>query len=191
MVEITAASVADLLAVGSAPRGFPPIVPDPLNPLAFLGDAAVAAVGNAWTVAMVGLWSAGLWLLQLSFTVVDALTTPDLTEAGPMRGILATTLWLGASVAGLMMLLQLVVALVRRDGASLGRVLLGILQFGFVWVSFLGVAALAVTAAAGLAKGILRATLGVDALAAMGAAKTRATLVGSGITVTLRLSSAN
>ena len=53
-------------------------------------------------------------------------------------------------------------ALIRRDGQSLGRVLLGIAQFGAVWLAYVGVAAGIVTAAAGLTHGILAATLHVD-----------------------------
>ena len=42
-----------------------------------------------------------------------------------MGAVLPTTLWIGASVAGIMIFVQLTLALVRRDGQSLGRVLLG------------------------------------------------------------------
>ena len=79
---------------------------------------------------MTGLWSAALWLLQLAFKIIDAFTTPDLSASGPMGAVLPTTLWIGAAVAVIMMFVQLTLALVRRDGQSLGRVLLGIGQFG-------------------------------------------------------------
>ncbi|GAB4079057.1 hypothetical protein GCU67_13450 [Modestobacter muralis] len=137
-----------------------------LNPLNWLGDAASAAVADVWTAAMVSIWSAGLWLLSLAFEVVDAFTTPDVSADGPMGAVLPTTLWIGASVAATMMFVQLTVALVRRDGQSLGRVLLGIGQFGLVWVGYLGVAAGLVAAAAGLSRGILQAMLRVDSLSA-------------------------
>ena len=81
-----------------------------------------------------------------------------------MGAVLPTTLWLGATVAALMMFVQLIVALVRRDGQSIGRVFLGIAQFGAVWVVFLAVAAGLVAAAAGLSRGILHAMLQVDAM---------------------------
>ncbi len=137
-----------------------------LNPLNWLGDAASAAVADVWTAAMVSIWSAGLWLLSLAFEVIDAFTTPDVSADGPMGAVLPTTLWLGASVAATMMFVQLTVALVRRDGESLGRVLLGIGQFGLVWVGYLGVVAGLVAAAAGLSRGILQAMLQVDSLSA-------------------------
>ena len=135
-----------------------------INPMHWLGDAAGEVIADAWMAAMTSLWSGALWLLKLAFTVIDAFTTPDLTAHGPIGAVLPTTLWLGATLAVVMMFVQLSVALVRRDGQSLGRVLLGIGQFGLVWVSFLGVAMGLVTAATGLSRGILRAMLGVDTM---------------------------
>ena len=137
-----------------------------LNPISWLGDAAAAAVGDVWKAAMVGIWSAGLWLLSLAFAIIDAFTTPDLSANGPMGPVLPTTLWLGAFVAGTMIFVQLTLALIRRDGQSLGRVLLGVGQFGLVWVGYLGVAGGLVAAAAGLTRGILQAMLDVDSLSA-------------------------
>jgi type IV secretion system protein TrbL len=142
------------------------IVAIDLNPIDWLGDAAAAAAADVWTSAMVSIWSAGLWLLTLAFKVIDAFTTPDVSATGPMGAVLPTTLWLGASVAVIMMFVQLTVALIRRDGLSLGRVLLGVGQFGLVWVGYLGVAGGLVAAAAGLSRAILQAMLGVDSLSA-------------------------
>ncbi|KQS54513.1 hypothetical protein ASG36_20645 [Geodermatophilus sp. Leaf369] len=143
------------------------IVAIDLNPMNWLGDLASAAIADVWTAAMVSIWSAGLWLLTLSFQVIDAFTTPDVSAAGPMGAVLPTTLWVGATVAVTMMFVQLTVALIRRDGQSMGRVLLGVAQFGLVWVGYLGVAGGLVTGAAELARGILRAMLDVDTLAAV------------------------
>jgi type IV secretion system protein TrbL len=135
-----------------------------LNPMNWLGDAASAAVGDVWMSAMTGLWSAALWLLKLAFTIIDAFTTPDLSASGPIGAILPTTLWIGSTLAVLMMFVQLTVALVRRDGQSLGRVIVGIGQFGLIWVAYLGVAAALVAAAAGLEKGTLSQMLHVSSL---------------------------
>ena len=129
------------------------------NPLKWLGSAASAAVGDAWVTAMTGLWSAALWLLKLAFRVIDAFTTPDLSATGPIGSVLPTTLWLGATLAVIMVFVQLTVALIRRDGQSMGRVLIGIAQFGLVWVGYLGVAAGFVAAAAGLEHAILEQML--------------------------------
>jgi type IV secretion system protein TrbL len=130
-----------------------------LNPLKWLGNAASAAVGDVWLAAMTGLWSASLWLLKLAFGIIDAFTTPDLSASGPIGSVLPTTLWIGATLAVIMMFVQLTVALIRRDGESMGRVLLGIAQFGFVWVAYLGLAAGFVAAASGLERGILQGML--------------------------------
>src|SRR3954451_9209843 len=150
----------DLLAAG----GLLPMID--LNPIHWLGDAASAAVADVWKAAMIGLWSAGLWLLTLAFKIIDAFTTPDLSADGPMGAVLPTTLWIGAAVAGTMIFVQLTVALIRRDGQTLGRVLLGVGQFGLVWVGYLGVAGALVAAAAGLSRGILQAMLDIDRLSA-------------------------
>jgi type IV secretion system protein TrbL len=135
-----------------------------LNPIHWLGSAASAAVGDVWKAAMTGLWSAALWLLQLAFKIIDAFTTPDLSASGPMGAVLPTTLWIGATLAVIMMFVQLTMALIRRDGQSIGRVLIGIGQFGLVWVGYLGLAAGFVAAAAGLEKGILQGMLNVSSL---------------------------
>ena len=130
-----------------------------LNPLTWLGDAASAAVGDVWLSAMTGLWSAALWLLKLAFRIIDVFTTPDLSASGPMGSVLPITLWLGSTLAVIMMFVQITVALIRRDGQSMGRVLIGIAQFGFVWIAYLGLAAGFVAAAAGLERGILQGML--------------------------------
>jgi len=131
------------------------------NPLNWLGGAAQGAAADAFKAVMVGLWSTGLWLLKLAFSIVDAFTSPDVSAHGPLAGALPTTLWLGGSVAVLMLFVQLGAALVRRDGQSLGRVLLGIGQFGVVWVGFLGIGGALVLAAGGLTHGILGSLLHV------------------------------
>ena len=135
-----------------------------LNPMHWLGNAAASAIGDVWKSAMTGLWSAALWILKTAFRIIDAFTSPDLTVSGPMREVLPTTLWIGAALAGIMMFVQLTLALIRRDGESMGRIVLGIGQFGLVWVAFLGLAAGMVAAAAGLSKGILSSMLHVQSM---------------------------
>jgi len=135
-----------------------------LNPLHWLGDAASSAVGDIWKSAMTGLWSAALWCIKTAFQLIDSFTNPNLSSGGPMREVLPTTLWIGATLAGIMLFVQLTLALVRRDGESMGRIFIGIGQFGLVWVGFLGMAAGMVAAAAGLSKGILSSMLHVQSL---------------------------
>ena len=139
-----------------------------LNPLSWLGDAAARVAADAWTAAMTSVWSAGLWLLEFVFKLLDAFTTPDLSAGGPLGAVLPTTLWLAAAVAGITFFVQIGTALLRRDGQSIGRVLIGTVQFGLVWVGYLGVAAAIVVAAGGLANGLLHSLLGIDTFAQFG-----------------------
>ena len=44
--------------------------------------SAGAVVADVWISAMLSLWGAGLWLLGLAFSVIDALATPDLSAGG-------------------------------------------------------------------------------------------------------------
>lgn len=143
----------------------------PLNPvvspvLDWLGGQASQVATDAWKTAMVGLWSAGLWLLKLAFSIIDHFTAPDLSAGGPMQAALPVTLWLGGSVAALTLFLQIGMAFVRRDGQSLGRVVLGLAQFGLVWACYLAIADGLVIAASGLEHGLLRALLHVDSFGA-------------------------
>src|SRR3712207_5198199 len=78
----------------------------PVNPLCVIGEAAQAAVTDVWVGAMLSLWEAGLWLLGLAFSVVDALTTPDLSAGGPLAAIYPVTFGIGATVAVVMALTQ-------------------------------------------------------------------------------------
>ena len=138
----------------------------PINPFCVIGEAAGAVVADVWVSAMLSLWEAGLWLLGLAFSVIDALATPDLSAGGPLAAVYPVTFGIGATVAAGMALVQLGLAAVRRDGQTLGRVLIGLVQFGLVWAGYVGVAALLVTGVSGLTTGLLRSLLGIDALAA-------------------------
>ncbi|UOY00009.1 hypothetical protein [Blastococcus sp. PRF04-17] len=138
----------------------------PTNPFCVIGEAAGAVATDVWVSAMLALWEAGLWLLGLAFSVIDALTSPDLSADGPLAGIYPVTFGIGATVAAGMALVQLGVAAARRDGQTLGRLLIGLVQFGLVWAGYVGVAALLVTGVSGLTTGLLRSLLGIDSLAA-------------------------
>lgn len=135
------------------------------DPFGWALGAAVNGSADTLITILSGVWQAGLWLLELAFRLVDAFTTPDLTANGPMGYVLPITLWLGGFVALVMFFVQLGLALVRRDGQSIGRVFLGLAQFAIVWASFVVVGAGVVAAASGLTHGILSATLDVDVLA--------------------------
>jgi len=134
-----------------------------LNPLKWLGKGASAVATDAWKGAMTALWSAGLWVLGLAFKIIDAFTTPDLSADGPLAEVLPYTFAIGAMIAVLMALVQIGFALYQRHGKSLARVMVGVIQFGAVWIGYIAIAAMLVTATAGLTKGLLQGLLHVDA----------------------------
>jgi hypothetical protein len=133
-----------------------------LNPLKWLGKGAASVAGDAWKAAMTALWSAGLWILDLAFKIIDAFTTPDLSAGGPLAEVLPYTFAIGLMVATFMAFIQIGVALYRRDGKSLARVMVGVVQFGAVWIGYLAIAATLVTATAGLTTGLLQGLLHIN-----------------------------
>lgn len=143
-----------------------------INPLHWLGSAALGAATDTWKAAMIGLWTAGVWLLQLAFKLIDAFTTPDVSATGPLAAVLPTTLWLGLFLVSITMALQLAVAVVRRDGKSLGRIVIGVCQFGLVWVGYLAVAGLLIAAVSGLTTGLLSSMLHMSSWSAYAGSNT-------------------
>ena len=99
---------------------------------------------------MLALWNAGLWLLKLVLGIEDAFLTPDVSQDGPMSGVYPSTFWVAAALVLVLLMVQLGVAAVRRDGQSLARVLIGAAQFGVVWVLWVGYAVAVLAAAGGL-----------------------------------------
>jgi type IV secretion system protein TrbL len=133
-----------------------------LNPLKWLGSGASKLASDVWQSAMTALWSAGLWVLGLAFKIIDAFTTPDLSTSGPLADVLPYTFAIGGFVAGLMALIQIGMALYRRDGQSVARVMVGAVQFGAVWIGYVALAAVLVEAAAGLTTGLLQGLLHIN-----------------------------
>jgi type IV secretion system protein TrbL len=128
--------------------------------VARIGASKLAS--DVWQSAMTALWSAGLWVLGLAFKIIDAFTTPDLSPSGPLAAVLPYTFAIGGFVAGLMSLIQIGVAVYRRDGQSVARVMVGAVQFGAVWIGYIALAALLVEAAAGLTTGLLQGLLRIN-----------------------------
>lgn len=139
---------------------------DYLNPFSALGNAAASVVADGWTAAMLGLWNAGLWLLKLALTIEDAFLTPDLRAGGPMRDVYATTFWIAGGLVLVLLMVQIGITAARRDGQSLGRVLLGAAQFGAVWVAWVSLAVAVLAAAGGLTTALMRSLLEVDVMSA-------------------------
>ncbi len=139
---------------------------DYLNPFSALGNAAASVVADGWTAAMLGLWNAGLWLLKLALTIEDAFLTPDLSADGPLRDVYAATFWIAGALVLVLVLVQIGITALRRDGQSLGRVVLGAAQFGAVWVAWVALAVAILAAAGGLSTALMQSLLGVDAMSA-------------------------
>ena len=135
---------------------------DFLNPFTYLGSAAGKIVADGWTAAMLGLWNAGLWLLKLVLSIVDAFTTPDLRADGPGAQVYQTTFWIAGVLMLLLTMVQLGVAAVRRDGRSMARVLAGTGQFVMVWAGWIAMAVTIVAACGGLTRALMSTLLHID-----------------------------
>ena len=132
------------------------------NPFDYLASAAGKVVADAWTAAMLGFWNAGLWLLKLVLTIVDAYTTPDLSETGPARALYQVTFWVAISLMVILTLAQVGIAAFRRDGRSVAQILVGTAQFLMVWVAWVGYGVAVIAACGGLTKSLMESLLHID-----------------------------
>ena len=108
--------------------------------------------------------------------IIDALLTPDLSENGPGAVVYRTTFWLAGALVLIMLMIQLGLAAIRRNGKSLAVVLLGLGQFLVVWAGWVGYGVAVVYACGGLTRALMRVAAErhqlVD-LAAVGAVQRR------------------
>lgn len=135
---------------------------NPINSFVMLASAAGKAVTDAWSIAMLGLWNAGLWVMRFVLNLMDAFLTPDLSEHGPGARVYAVTFWIAATLVVTMAMVQLGVAAVRRDGRSLATVLLGTGQFAIVWAGWIVYGVALVAACGGLTRALMQSLLSVD-----------------------------
>ena len=133
----------------------------PIDPFGLLGSAIANVVTDSLTAAMLALWNAGLWVLRAVLELEDAILTPSLGEDGPVGELYATTFWIALALVGILMLVQVGVALGKRDGHSIGRLLVGAAQFGFVWFAWVGYGITLVAACSGLTKALMQSLLNV------------------------------
>lgn len=133
----------------------------PIDPFGLLGSAIANVVTDSLTAAMLALWNAGLWVLRAVLELEDAILTPSLGEDGPVGELYATTFWIALALVGILMLVQVGVALGKRDGHSIGRLLVGAAQFGFVWFAWVGYGVTLVAACSGLSKALMQSLLNV------------------------------
>jgi len=136
--------------------------PDDLfNPFKYLAGEAGKVIADGWTSAMLGLWNAGLWALRLVLNIIDALLTPDLGENGPGGVVYRTTFWLAGVLLLIMLMIQLGLAAIRRNGKSLAVVLVGLGQFLVVWGGWVGFGVAVVYACGGLTRALMKSLLNV------------------------------
>lgn len=140
--------------------------PDIPNPFDYLGSAAGKVIADGWTAAMLGLWSAGLWVLRLVLNIMDAFLTPDISEDGPGAQVYRTTFWIAGVFALTLCMLQLGVAAFRRDGRSLATVMIGVGQFGIVWAAWIAYGVGVIAACGGLTRALMEGLLKVDSWSA-------------------------
>ncbi len=135
---------------------------NPVLPWGPLSGPAGDLVLQVWTTAMLGLWSAGLWTLRVVLVLEDGLLTPDLSEGGPASAAYRVTFWLAGALAGVLLLVQIGLVLLRRDARSLGAALWGCGKFVVVWAAWLAYGAAVVAACGGLTRALLREMLRVN-----------------------------
>lgn len=150
----------------------PALLPGPMpafdwNPLDWLGNAAGAMAGTAWQQAMTALWSVGLWLMGFALRLGDALSTPDLDPRnGVIAAILPITGAIAASLAGLVALGQLVLALARRSGESLAALTFGVVKYAVATTSVISYRLAVVVGAGEVTAAVLHAGLNVSTFGA-------------------------
>jgi type IV secretion system protein TrbL len=135
-----------------------------LNPFDWAGDKIEEGLADAFTAMMMAVWSAGLWLIDMVFGVIDRFATPDVTSPG-LGPLYSLTLWLSFVIALMIGLGQVGLAALRRDGSSLASLAMGIAQYGAVVSGWMVVCAGLIVGSAGLTKGLLQELLNVDGFA--------------------------
>jgi type IV secretion system protein TrbL len=131
-----------------------------LNPLDWLGEQAKETLADGFTSMMMGLWSAGMWLLKTAFALIDNFTPnvadPDLSK------LYSVTLWIALVIALVLAFGQIGQAVLRQDGRGFGTLVAGVVQYGVVVACWVGVCAGIITGTSGLTEGLLDTLLGVD-----------------------------
>ena len=133
----------------------------PWDPFSKLASTAAQIVTDAWTAGWLSVWNAGLWVLRLVLSWMDAWLTPDLSASGPGHDLYQVTFWIAGILVVIMLVVQLGIAAGRRDGKGLARAGIGLAQFAVLtggWVAY----TVAVTAAVGgLTRSVMGSLLGV------------------------------
>jgi len=111
---------------------------------------------------------AGLWVMRAILQLGDWFLTPNLNPDGSssaLWSVYGLTLWLGLSVALMLLIVQLVGTVLRRDALSLGGALFGAVKFLLVCTLWYTCGAALVTAVEGLNTALRIQLLGTADLA--------------------------
>ena len=135
---------------------------DKFNPFGIAGDVAGKAVADGWTGIMMALWKSGLWVLRFVLNAMDQWMTPDISENGPASELYRTTFWAAGSLVLIMAFVQVGAAAFRRDGKSLGRLVVGTFQFIGVWAAGITYGVGVIAACSGLTKALMESMLKVN-----------------------------
>lgn len=135
------------------------------NPFDWAGDQVAGLAEDGWVGIMMLVWQSGLWLLRAVMGMVDGLLTPDISANGPAREAYQIAFWVAASVMTALFVGQLLVTLVRGQARSLGRAILGSVQFVLVWSCWIGWGVLVISACEGLTHAIMESLLGIGSWA--------------------------
>ena len=133
-----------------------------LNPIHWLGGAVSAVATDGVEGLMMSLFSAAMWLLGFAFKIIDLFVTPDVSTHGPIGPVYQTTFWVGIVLTGILFFAQVGMLAFRHDGKTFADTVIGIGQFGAVWIGYITTAELIILAAAGLEKAILDSMLHVS-----------------------------
>jgi len=133
----------------------------PWDPFTKLASTAAQIVTDAWTACWLSVWNAGLWVLRLVLSWMDAWLTPDLSADGPAHDLYQVTFWIAGVLVVVMLVVQLGIAAGRRDGRGLARAGIGLAQFAVLTGGWLAYTVAVTAAVGGLTRSVMEQLLGV------------------------------
>jgi type IV secretion system protein TrbL len=149
-------SVGDLFGAGIPSLGDIP------NPFQNIGDVIAKAAADAWTSAMLAVWSSGLFVLRIVLTFSELFLTPDLSDDGPGKDVYAFTLWFALALVVILAMIQLGAAAFKREGKGLARAFIGAGQFVLVCACWFGYCVMIVAACGAITKALMKSLLQVQ-----------------------------
>lgn len=138
------------------------LFPLPFDPFQKLGDAAAKVVADGWTSMMLSIWNAGLFVMGMILKFEDHFLTVDLREDGPLGSVYSGTVWIALMLVVILTVVQIGAAVIKRDGKSLGQVVLGVGQFVMIWAVWVAYCGAVLAACGGLNKALMSSLFGVD-----------------------------